>query len=406
MKIFNPWKGVGEQPREIWVLSAAMLVNRIGTMILPFLVLYLTKELHFSDSRAGAMFAFYGAGTLIASPASGALSDAFGALRVMRVSLIGAGLVALVFPFVRGFVPVAAVTLALSLLTELFRPASMTIVSQFADPERRKPAFALTRLAINLGMSIGPAIGGLLAGISFVALFWVDGLTSLAAALVLFLALTLRAAPRATQPDPARKSGISFRALRDPRMAWLLIAQVPIGIVFFQFESAMPLFLVREMHFSATTYGLLFTINTVLIVALEIPLNLATAHWSHRRTLSIGALLVGLGFGVLAFAGGTWVVVLSVVAWTFGEMVLFPGLSAYVADISPDDRRGEFMGLYLMSFGLSFSIGPWLGTAVLDRFGATSLWVGCAAIGVFSSIAMAFLPGTAAPANMEKAAGA
>jgi MFS family permease len=144
----------------------------------------------------------------------------------------------------------------------------------------------------------------------------------------------------------------------------------------------MALYLVRDLGLSEIDYGLFFTINTLLIVALEVPINSATAHWPHRRTLAIGAFLSGAGFGALAFAWGFWSVVATVVVWTFGEMFLFPALAAYVTDIAPPSRRGEYMGLTQMAMSLAFAIGPWAGTAVLEKFGGRTLWLACFGFGL------------------------
>jgi MFS family permease len=152
--------------------------------------------------------------------------------------------------------------------------------------------------------------------------------------------------------------------------------------------STMPLFLVHDLHLSEATYGLLFTVNTLLIVFLEVPLNTATAHWPNARTLTLGAILCGLGFGALAFAWDIWTVAATVVIWTFGEMFFFPGMAAYLTDIAPPARRGEYMGLSQMVMGLAFTIGPWAGTATLARFGGRTLWLGTFALGLAAAALM------------------
>jgi MFS family permease len=158
-----------------------------------------------------------------------------------------------------------------------------------------------------------------------------------------------------------------------------------IEIVFFQSQGAMALFLVGGLGFSESAYGLLFTVNTILIILIEVPLNTWMAHWPHRHSMALGAFLCGAGFGGLAFASDFLSVAATVVVWTFGEMILFPGGSAYVADIAPADRMGEYMGFYVMTFSTAFIIGPWLGILVLQHFGALTLWVGSLACGIISA---------------------
>jgi MFS family permease len=153
----------------------------------------------------------------------------------------------------------------------------------------------------------------------------------------------------------------------------------------------MPLFLVRDMNFHETVYGALMSVNTVLIIFLEVPLTLAITHWHSRRALSLGALLFAIGFGALAIAGNIWSIGVTIAIWTFGEMILFPGASAYMAEIAPAEKRGAYNGLYNMTFSIAFAIAPWLGTEVLDRFGGKTLWVASFVGGCLSATMMLLL---------------
>jgi MFS family permease len=374
-------------PRAVWVQCAATFVNRSGTMVLPFLLLYLTRDLGLAPSTGGAIVALYGASALVTSPFAGRLADRFGPLRLMESSLLLSGLVLLVFPVARTPWAVAAATVAWAVVSELFRPASLTAIASAVGPENRKTAFAVNRLAINLGMSIGPALGGFLATVSYPSLFVVDALTSLAAAAILVKAgrpAEAHAAPRAAEAPDAVPPGH-----RDRRLLLLLLGVLPVAVVFFQHVAAMALFLVRDLGWSEAQYGLLATLNTLLVVAFEVPLNSAMARWPAGRTLALGSVLTGAGFGLLAFAHAPGMVIASVVVWTFGEIVLFPGLNAAVADLAPEARRGEYMGLYMTSFNLAFAIGPWAGTAVLERWGGTALWSGAFLASLVSAILLA-----------------
>jgi len=183
----NPWRGLGGLPREVWLLFATNLINRAGMMVLPFLVLYLTRELGFSLARAGSMLAVYGASAIVFGPIGGRLSDRIGALPIMRVALVGSGLVLLLFPLAKSFAAVAAMTILWAGCGEMFRPASLAAITHVVAPDQRRQAFALNRLAINLGMSIGPALGGFLATVSFRAMFAVDAVTTLLAGTLLAL---------------------------------------------------------------------------------------------------------------------------------------------------------------------------------------------------------------------------
>jgi MFS family permease len=407
----NPWRGLRGLPRGVWVLCAATLVNRAGMMVLPFLVLYLTRSLGFSSGRSALVLTLYGVGSLVTTPLSGRLCDRIGPLRVMRFSLFLAGAILVAFAAARSYAAIVGLVVAWAVAGEAFRPASMAHITDVVPPEKRKQAFALYRLAINLGMSVGPALGGFLATASFPALILVDAGTTLAAGAVLAVAGGHAAArgagggvgaPRGASdpasaapapPDGARAAAPADRAAvavasARARLFYFLAATIPVSIVFFQHEAAMPLYLVRDLGIPEVLYGALFTVNTILIILIEVPLNGAMARWPHRRALALGALLVGAGFGALALATRFPAVVGTVVVWTFGEMILLPACAAYVAEIAPAARRGEFMGLYAMSFSLAFTVAPWLGVAVLDRFGAAAVWGGALACGALSAAMM------------------
>ncbi len=394
----NPWGGLRRLPSEVWILSTATLVNRAGTMVLPFLVLYVTTSLGQPAARAGLVIALYGAAALVVAPVAGRLCDRYGALRIMKLSLVASGLLMLAFPLARSWPLLLGATVALALAGESFRPATMTMLSHLVEGDLMRPAFALLRLAVNLGMSIGPALGGFLAEVSFSWIFWLDGATSLAAWVVLSLALSGSAVGRAGRPreaaqvSPAPQARKSVAAHRDPRMLLFLAALVPVGMVFFQHVSAMPLYLVRDLGLSPSTYGLLFTINTVMIVILEVPFTGVTARWPHPPLMGVGCALFGAGFGALALTRGAFGVAATVVVWTFGEMLLFPAMNAYVSDIAPPERRGEYMGLYTMAFGTAFALGPWAGTLMLEHLGATVLWAVTLALGLLSAAMMWVLP--------------
>ncbi len=382
-------------PREVWILFTATLVNKAGSMVLAFLVLYLTRSLGLSVGTAATVLLLYGAGALVAAPISGVLSDRFGPIRIMRGSLLLSGVILLVFPLARTLTPVIILTLALSVTAEAFRPANLTIFGDLVQPEQRKAAFAVNRLAINLGMSVGPAAGGFLATVSFRSLFLVNGLTSLAAGAILAAASFPRHRHAAADTRELEAAVSPFfhpsRGYRDRRLIFFLAGVFPVAVVLFQHLSSMSVFLVNDLHFSAATYGLLFSLNCLLIVFLEVPLNIATSHWPHRRTLALGALLFGVGFGALALAWDVWSIAATVVIWTFGEMFFFPGMAAYLTDIAPASRRGEYMGLSQMVMGLAFMIGPWGGMLILGRFGGKTLWGTMFLLGLGAAFIMARL---------------
>ncbi|HEX9147982.1 MAG TPA: MFS transporter [Thermoanaerobaculia bacterium] len=384
----NVWKSLRRLPKGVWVISGAFLVNRAGSMILAFLVLYATRDLGLTAERAGLAVTAFGLGSLLAAPFAGRLADRFPPLSIMQTSLVVGGLLAVLLPTARAFVPLVAGVLLWASVSEAYRAPSLAIIGEITPPEQLKPAFSLVRLAANLGLSIGPVIGGLLAERSFPAIFVVDGTTSVLAGIILIVLAGRMGLPKRTVRvgDDVRPP---WAALRDRDFVLFVAAMVPILAVVFQCLSAMSLYVVRDLGVPPSGYGLLLAINTVLIVILDLPINAATARWPHRRALLFGSALIAFGFGALAFARTPVAVAATIVVWTFGEIFTFGALNALAVELAPPARRGEYMGLYQMAFSLAFVAGPALGVFVLERLGPAALWSGCFAVALLSGAFLA-----------------
>jgi len=384
----NPYSGLKNIPRNIWMLSIATLINRAGTMVLPFIALYAHQELNVSEGDAGLVLAAYGIGAFITAPFAGKLSDKIGTLRMMKISLFCTGSFLFLYSFITNYFLFLSLTFVWAILSEAFRPASMSFISSEITSERRKTAFALQRLAINLGMSIGPVIGGILSTINFHLLFYVDGFTSLAAAT--FLVFSPLKTHTSAESLIDEKIIIQKRAtvFKDRRLLYFLLALIPVEMVFFQHIGALPLFIVSDLGFSTAVFGLLTAVNTALIIFIEVPLNDSMRNWDDRKSLALGALLCGIGFGLMAFTNTIPPIVFLIVIWTFGEMIFFPSSGEYVAKIAPEKQRGEYMGYFQMSFSFAFMVGPWLGAEVLEQFGSIYLWLGCFVFGLISVVLM------------------
>jgi len=380
----NPWKGLRGLPREVWLVCASTLINRLGTMALPFLVLYLTEARRWTPEQAAFGMMVYGAGALAAGPFAGRLADRLGHVRVLKASLWISGALMLVLPFAGPRPLLFALIFLWAAFTQAFWPSAMALLADLAAPEQRKAVYALHRLSVNLGMAVGPALGGVIAHHSYTWVFWTDGLSTLAGALLLGLLLG-----KAPVPVHSEAAGRGSSPWRDRRLAFLLLPFIPVLMVFFQIEGSLPLWVVRDLGLGSRFYGLLFTVNTLLIVALEVALNLAMAHWSHGRQLLLGSLFMAFGFGLTAWATGPGLLVLTTVIWTFGEMTVFPAMSDAVATLAPPDRRGEYMGLLSLCFALGLALGPWLGVLAYAKAGPRALWIATFGISLGAGLLLA-----------------
>jgi len=382
----NPWRGLQGLPAQVWLVCAADFINRAGNMVLTFLAPCLVLERHWSPAMASIALAVYGAARLSCAPFTGPIIDRLGAVRVLKISLFIAGLALVVMPFVAKPLLTFALLAVWAAFAQATGPACMALLAGLAPSEQRRGVFALQRLGANLGMSIGPAVGGFLAHLRYDLLFWCDGLTALAAAL--FVSVRLPSVGRERQAAKAPRSS-SRSAWRDPRVLYVLLSSLPALFVFFQAEGAVSLWVVDGLKFDTRFYGLMFTLNTLLIVAFELPLNLAMSKWPHRPVFMLGAACFAVGFGSLGLAHSAAALFGAVVVWTFGEMIMVPGLADVVASFAPADRRGEYMGLYALTFSVAMAVGRPLGLDAYAYFGPMAMWSGCFGLGLLSVLLLA-----------------
>src|SRR3954453_17585079 len=409
--------------RSVWLLSIASLINRAGTMVMPFLVLFLVEKRGFTKTQAGQTLALYGLAAMAASYYGGRLCDRFGPLRVMRWSLVLTGLSFWALGLVPGRLAISAMVLVLALVGEVFRPANLSALTLASDAAERtrsialmrlprhprqaggpagggvgRPAnlsaltlasdaaertrsIALMRLAVNAGMTVGPSVGGLLAAFSYGWLFLADGATSILAAVLLFFAFPGVRTPGAPAPRPAG-SAPARSPFRDLPMMAMLGLMFLLSVVVFQVISTFPLSLRDLYGFSEARIGVTLASNTVIIVLFEMVLIHSLARRDPLKVAGFGSFLFGAGLALLPFGSGLGYAVFTVAIWTVGEMLAFPLMTRAVAARAPEDLRGTYMGLLNFSFAAGYVVAPLVGTWVYQHLGARTLWLGCGVVGV------------------------
>jgi len=365
--------------RTVWLLSIASLVNRSGTMVMPFLTLYLIEKRGFTTTQAGQVLALYGLGAMVASYAGGWLCDRFGSVQVMRVSLGLTGVSFLLLGHLRSRLAIAGMVLTLSLVGEAFRPANLSALAAAAGPENRARGFGLLRLAVNMGMTLGPSVGGFLALHDYGWLFLADGATCLLATGLLFFIPPLRSA---APGEPARRPGGGSSPWRDGPFLAMMGLMFLMTIVTFQIASTFPLTLHDLYGFSEAKIGLTLAVNTLVIVAFEMVLVHSLSDRDPMAVVGAGALIFCGGMALLPLGSSFLYVAFTVVVWTVGEMLTFPMLSAVVADRAGADSLGRYMGVLNLAAAMAFVVAPLAGTWVYQHFGMRALWFGCGGVGV------------------------
>jgi MFS family permease len=372
-------------PIQSFYMAAGSLINRMGAASVLFLILYLHNYKDISIGFAGVIFSFYGVGALCSGPISGWLSDRYGAQILCIASLFLSGLIAACYPLVpnQAFIPV---TFCLGLISEAYRPASQVIINHLCPPDQRKLAFSLNRLGQNVGTSIAPLVGSFLFVWHANAIFYVDGATSILAALFIYQVLWVYLKKNPIHMDSQQLLLPSLLAVfKDKRMVRVVVALVFSLLAFFQLLSTLSLFIVNDLKLTTTFFGLICLLNTLMVIGIELPLNIRMKHTPFHLALSVAALLIGCGFGLYYFAHGLAMMAAGAILWTFGEMILFPTVSAYIFEIAPLQSRGAYMGFFSVGVNTAFILGPLLGTLIY-HYQSRDVWLFCFCMSVVSAL--------------------
>jgi MFS family permease len=366
-------------PRPVWILCAGIFLNKFGTFVVPFLTLYLTRR-GFTTRDVGWALAAYGVGRLGATFLGGHLADTLGRRKTIVVSMTSAAAILLLLSQARSLPVIILLTGMASLTGELYLPACGALLTDLVPEHRRVTAYAAYRMAFNAGWAFGPAVGAFLAAHSFTWLFTGDALTS-----VLFGVIAWTWLPRGLRSSQ-REIGWSqaWGVIRqDRRIQQVALATVFIGLVIHQLVSTYGLH-VTALGFSDATYGVLLSLNGLLVVVCELAITAWSRRFPSRRAMAVGYLLMGAGMIVNAAFHNLSALVIGMTVFTFGEMIYAPVAGAYVAGLAPTRLRGRYMGAWGFSNSVSLTLGPSLGLMVFDH-SPTTLWLCCGALAALAA---------------------
>ncbi|HEV2327315.1 MAG TPA: MFS transporter [Verrucomicrobiae bacterium] len=366
-------------PRPAWILFIGTFLNKFGTFVVPFLALYLTAN-GFTVGQAGLAIAVYGVGGLLASLLGGHLADHLGRRKTIVLSMFSGAAMMLLLSQARNFPAILLFTMLTGLTNEFYRPASSALLADVVPPARRITAFATLRMAFNAGFAFGPATAGFIAAFGFVWLFVGDAATSALYGLVALCAL-----PTGTHGTSENAGGgrVLSTLRHDRKLHQLLLANFAIALLFCQMASTYGLF-VTHRGFSTATYGVVLSLNGVLVVLFELPLTTITRRFPARRVMAVGYVLIALGYTLNAFAHSIPALVGCMLIFTFGEMITMPTNMAYLASLAPPEMRGRYMGVSGLTWSSALILGPALGMKLLAGEPAV-YWISCAGLGLFAA---------------------
>jgi len=385
-------------PPQVWLLFWGTLVSTSGmSMIWPFLVVYISQELALPLTTVTSLIALNSIMSLLTSFLAGSITDRIGRKWAMVISLSVNGLAFF------GMVPAAAywhyaVLMAVrGAFQPLYRVGADAMLADLVPAEQRADAYALNRLGKNVGVAVGPALGGVFVSISYgIAFALAAGATIFFSVLIALFALeTLPEKTGETQTASLPTLLTGYRLIFQDRVFITFIG----GFILRQISASMLWVLLAayakdNYGLSENLYGLIPTTNALMVVFLQLWVTRKTQRLPPLKVMFWGTLLYGIGVGSVALGSGFWGFWISMIILTWGELMVIPTASSYTANRAPEAMRGRYMSLLALTWGAGSMIGPVLGGFLNDQFHPVTIWLGGGAAGLLGAAVYLYLQKT------------
>jgi MFS family permease len=387
---------LNKYPRQFWLMFVGMLISTIGTsMIWPFLTIYVSKQLSVSLTAVTSLLTLNASVGIVSSFLGGPLIDKVGRKWIMAFSLASNGLAYVFLGNASTFLHFAVLMSITGAVNPLYRTTADTMMADLIPIEKRADSYALMRLSNNLGISIGPLIGGFVASSSYTIAFYcaAAGMITYSLLIVLFARETMPDRPADPEEIQSRKErfGGYPAILKDVTFMSFVVNFTMATICAVMMWTVMPVYANQRFNVPENVYKWIPATNAIMVVTLQTLITGRTKRFSPLPVMMAGAFFYMAGVGSVAFATafrGFWI---SMVIMTIGELILMPTSSTYAANLAPSEKRGRYMSLYSLGWPAATGIGPLIGGVLNDSIGPRSIWFGGATIGLVSVIIFLFL---------------
>lgn len=392
MNIINLYKESfsGLRP-QVWYLALMMLVNRMGSLVLPFLTLYTTQELGWSKVDSGLSSAAFGVGSMVGAFAGGWLVDRIGYWRVIIIGQLGAAYGFFCLQFLTSFWPLCIGLFLSAAVADILRPGVMTGVNAVTNTETRTRGISLLRMSFNLGFTMGPALAGfIIAATSYKAIFILDGCTCLAAGIFGYFYINRDNISQVRKSEKAegivRDKGKS--PFSDGPFLWFMFWSILMLIGFFQILFTVPLFMKEELGYTEKLVGLYFGINGIIVFISEMPIVYTVERrYKLMNAMIAGGVLIAISYLCLMLPFAGWVVIgLYLLFISYGEIVNFPFITSLTLRRTDKNNVGQYMGIMSMLFSLAIIVSPVVGTNLVDHFGYNVTWMVSAGLSLVACV--------------------
>jgi len=372
-------KTYAEFPPLFWIIVGALFIDSIGsTLLTPFFALYFTQKFGVGMTEAGTLLGMSSLFGLLGSMVGGAITDRFGRRRLILFGLITSALSSLSLGLVSNITTLYFLIIFVGLLSRVAAPAYDAVLADVLPEARRQEGFGIMRVAFNYAWIFGTALGGLLAARSFLALFVMDAVLSVMAAIVLyrFLPETKPAAPvEMKESESFFHTVLGYRiVLRDLAFISFLLAGIVVLLVYQQEYSSLPVYL-RDIHnIDSQSYGVMLSLSGLEVVLFQFWISRTIRKYPPFLMMMLGALFLTVGFGTIGFVSGSAFFLAAIIIITVGEMVFFPTGQVLAANFAPADMRGRYMAVYGLAWAIPATVGPAAAGLILDNFNPNLLW--------------------------------
>lgn len=381
---------LSDYPSQFWLMFAGMLLSTLGSsMIWPFLTVYATRKLDLPLTAVAGLFTVNSVAGITSSFLSGPVIDRFGRKWMMIAGLLLNGLVYIALSRASTY-PAFILSMGLfGTVNPVFRVAADAMLADLIPPARRPDAYALMRWSANLGISIGPAVGGWIASNSYDLAFYLAacGMTGYSLLLLFFA--------RETIPGEGeiRRRGLGgYGQVLKNRGYMGFLGLVALGTLpGILIWILMPVVATQGFGLPESLYGLIPTTNALMVVLLQVWVTRNARRFPAERVMALGAGFYAIGAGLVALATGFWGFWISMVVMTFGELLLAPTSSSYASLQAPPDQRGRYMSLYNLTWPVAAGVGPVFGGFLSDRIGAWAPWTGGLLVGLLGAAGFAWM---------------
>lgn len=372
-----------------WMLALVMLINRSGAMVIPFLGVYMVNHLSFSLEDTGTVLSCFGMGAVAGSFLGGWLTDKIGHFKVQLTSLILTVPIFFLLPELTTVVKLGMGVFMLSIISETFRPANSVSIAYYSKPDNIIRSFSLNRMALNLGFSVGPALGGFLAAISYTFLFYGNAIAAFFSAVLFLLYFRKRKGNKHSpvQEDIIADATLNRSPYKDTLFLLFSLLSCVFAICFFQLLSTLPLYYRTVYKLTEANIGVILAFSGMVVFLLEMLLvHIAEKRMTARAIIVWGTLLCGLSFLILNLAHGIWVLYVSIFVLCISEILAMPFMATVTLQRSSLKTRGAYMGINALSFSAAHIFSPFIGTRVASVYGFETLWYGTVIVLLLAAI--------------------